>query len=132
MDNSAIFPYIVYVGQVKFTQSTKWENNDAIYALLYEGSDSLTFSGFKIFCQKNKKHFISKKANKPGTDVCTWEDICAAMELHVLVGDPVVKLIEAPVTFLQLVRIAYDRGIFTDPEGLKDPLQIVALQDLVH
>ena len=87
--------------------------------LAYEGSEGLGFSSFKTFCKKNQKHFISKKANRPGADVCTWGEICEAMELHAIVGDPLIKLVESPVTFFQLVNDAYDRGIFTEPVGLE-------------
>ena len=93
----------VYVVKIKPSMVKNWDNPDVVYALGYEGGCNLSFTGFRELSQdRNKKWFLSKKANSTDDGFCAWEDIVATMRMFGPTGTPQVTLTESVMTWLEL------------------------------
>ena len=119
MENSPKMNGKVYNIHVKDSAVKDFNANDLIYGIAYEGSAGLSFTNFRTICEKNnKKCFLSKKCNVADDKSCSWVEISAALDDWPILGNPGLILVETPVTFYDTARLAYEKGIFTDQEGL--------------
>ena len=115
----------LYVVRIKPTLKKNWDDDDIIYAIAYDGKADLSYNGFKNICEKNNQMwFTTKKANNNTDKKCSWEEVETTMTNYPATGSQKLLHTSSALTFLELATMAYESGIFTDPEGLT---QITAL-----
>ena len=119
MDRSAVLDGKVYVLHVKDRPDKNFDANDEIYAFAHQGSGGLSYTGFRTISEvDNKRYFFTKKANVQQDKSCTWAEVWVAANQWPMKGDPRLVLIEYPMTFYDIARLAYKKGIFSNPVGL--------------
>ena len=119
MEDSSVIDGKVYAFHVKVTEKLDWSSNDIAYGVVYQGNDGLAFSQFKYISENlNKKKFLSKRANTISDDTCTWVEVTSTLETWEKVGEPDIVHVDPPITFYDLARALYNKGLFTNPDGL--------------
>ena len=119
MDSSSIFEGKVYVFRIKATNANDWNAPDVVYGLAQEGVGVMTFSMFKELAMKNKKHFLTKKAN-PKWDQCSVADIQRTLRDWKVIGNPKLTFLDKPASWLDIASATYSAGVFNDADGAND------------
>ena len=122
MDPTITIDGKVYVFRVKATAVRDWDAPDVMYGLAHEGGDGVSFQMFKeLSIKKNKKDFVTKKANVKSNDVlCTGADMLKALKDWSPLGNPVITFTDKPASWYTVAKAAYSAGIFSDSKGFDE------------
>ena len=116
--DSPVYDGKVYVVRIKATNEHNWEAEDIIHAVAYKGNGGLDFNGFKTICEKNKKWFVSMKANTEDEKKCSQSEIETALQDFPAIGKQQLILLSPVATFFELANLAYQEKIFNNQEGM--------------
>ena len=113
---STVIPGPCYIIKIKQSRN-EYDGDDLIYVVGYKGKGNFGFGRFKTLCEDtNGKFCLANKLNE-GKNI-TWEECKEEVEDLPPKGSPFL-LIERAYTLAEIGVIAYDKKIFTIPQGLK-------------
>ena len=133
MEKSPRYDGKQYVCHVKICKEKNWTADDNIFCVAYEGGDGLSLTKLKKLCEiSNRFCFLSKQAYIKDDGSCTRAEISSVLEDFPVIGKPKLVCVEEPVTFYSVARLAYEKGICTNPAGLVKLNEIGMIGDALN
>ena len=114
----SLVPGVVYVMWVK-PVGGNWKSEDIIYAIVHKANSRFGHQDFKYVCETVNGNFFVTNKICDGVENPTWQECLD--ELPVLkapYGNPL-YLIDKAYTFVEVAKIAYEKGLFLSKPGLQ-------------